>query len=172
MEYNCYLIKYKIKKYHSLHSSKIQPQNRRRGNIYIPITNIHDRSLYWLFTSLLHIYMTGPFTDYLHPYYTYTWPSIYWLFASLFHIYMTGPFTGYMHPYYTYTWPVSLLVIYIPITHIHDQSLYWLFTFLLHIYMTGPFTGYLHLYYTYTWPVSLLLIYIPNTHIHDWSLYW
>jgi hypothetical protein len=34
---------------------------------YIPITHIHDWSLYWLFTSLLHIYMTSPFTGYLHP---------------------------------------------------------------------------------------------------------
>jgi hypothetical protein len=28
------------------------------------ITHIHDWSLYWLFKSLLHIYMTGPFTGY------------------------------------------------------------------------------------------------------------
>ena len=62
---------------------------------------------------------------------------------------MTGPFTGYLHPYYTYTWLVPKLVIYIPITHIHDWSLYWLFTSLLHIYITGLFTGYLHPYYTY-----------------------
>jgi hypothetical protein len=45
------------------------------------------QSLYWLFTSLLRIYMTGLYTDYLHHYYTY---------------YMTGLFTGYLHPYYTY----------------------------------------------------------------------
>ena len=57
--------------------------------IYIPTTHIHDWSLYWLFTSLLHIYMTGLFAGYLSPYYTY---------------YMTGRFTGYLHPYYTYTW--------------------------------------------------------------------
>jgi hypothetical protein len=62
--------------------------------------------------------MTSPFTGYLHPYYTY---------------YMTDLFTGYLHPYYTYTWLIPLLVIYIPITHIHDWSLNWLFTFLLHI---------------------------------------
>ena len=143
--------------------------------IYIPIIHIHDWSLYWLFTSLLHIY--------------------------ILHIYMTDPFTGYLHPYYTYTWLVPLLVIYIPITHIHDwslywlhiylvsllviytwlvsllhilhdRSLYWLFTSLLHIYMTDPLTGYLHPYYTYTWLIPLLVIYIPITHIHDWSLYW
>ena len=72
---------------------------------YIPITHIHDWSLYWLFTSLLHIYMTSPFTGYLHPYYTY---------------YMTGLFTGYLHPYYTYTWLIPLLVIYISITHLND----------------------------------------------------
>jgi hypothetical protein len=50
-------------------------------------------------------FMTDLFTGYLHPYYTYC---------------MTGPFTGYLHPYYTYTWLVSLLVIYIPITHMHE----------------------------------------------------
>ena len=58
---------------------------------------------------------------------------------------MTHPFTGYLHSYYTYTWLVPLLVIYIPITHIHDR----LFTDYLHpyytYYMTGLFTGYLHL---------------------------
>ena len=86
--------------------------------IYIPMTHVHDWSLYWLFTSLLHIYMTSPFTGYLHPYYTY---------------YMTDLFTGYLHPYYTYTWLIPLLVIYIPITHIHHWSLYWLFTSLLRI---------------------------------------
>ena len=123
----------------------------------MPITHIHDWSLYRFFTSLLHIYMTDPFT----------------VITSLLHIYMTGPFTGYLHPYYTFTWlvpllviyipithitwPVSLLVIYIPITHIHDWSLYWLFTSLLHIYMSSPFTGYLQ---------SLLHI------LHDRSLYW
>jgi hypothetical protein len=47
--------------------------------------------------------MTGLFTGYLHPYYTYC---------------MTDPFTGYLHPYYTNTWLVSLLAIYI-ILHIY-----------------------------------------------------
>ena len=97
--------------------------------IYLPTTHIHDWSLYWLFTSLLHIYMTGLFAGYLYPYYTY---------------YVTSLFPSYLHPYYTNTWLIPLLVIYIPITHIHDSSLYWLFTSLLHIYMTGLFTGYLH----------------------------
>jgi hypothetical protein len=87
-----------------------------------------------LFISLLHISMTGPFTDYLYPIIHIHDRSLYWLFAFLLHIYMTGPFTGYLHP----------------ITHIHDRSLYWLFAFLIHIYMTGLCTGYLHPYYTYT----------------------
>jgi hypothetical protein len=53
-------------------------------------------------TSLLYIYMTGPFTGYLHPItHIHDW-SPYWLFTSLLHIYMTDPFTGYLHPYYTY----------------------------------------------------------------------
>ena len=33
--------------------------------IYIPITHIHDWSFYWLIKTLLHIYMTGPFTTLL-----------------------------------------------------------------------------------------------------------
>ena len=139
----------------------------------MPITHIHDWSLYRLFTSLLHTYMTDSFTGYLHPYYTFTW------LVPLLVIYI---------PITHITWPFSLLVIYIPITHIHDWSLYRLFTSLLHTYMTDSFTGYLHPYYTFTWlvpllviyipithitwPVSLLVIYIPITHIHDWSLNW
>jgi hypothetical protein len=67
--------------------------------IYIPITHIHDWSLYWLFISLLHIDMTGPFTGYLH-YITHVHDrSLYCFFTSLLHIYMTGPFTIYLVMY-------------------------------------------------------------------------
>jgi hypothetical protein len=64
----------------------MQITSKVTGHIYVK--HIHDWSLYWLFTSLLHIYMTGPFTGYLQP---------------ITHIYMIGPFTGYLHFYYTYT---------------------------------------------------------------------
>jgi hypothetical protein len=71
--------------------------------IYIPTTHIHDWSLYWLFTSLLHIYITGLFAGYLNPSYTYYVTGI---FSGYLHpyykYYMTGVFAGYLHPYYTY----------------------------------------------------------------------
>jgi hypothetical protein len=54
--------------------------NQLRDQSLHPITHIHDWSPYWLFTSLLHKYMTGLFTGYLHHYDTYN---------------MTGPLTDY-----------------------------------------------------------------------------